>query len=87
MANIKSKEKNIKRIKKRTIRNSNLKSSTRTAIKKAKIAILNKEDNIPKKMAIAHKAINTAISKGVFHKNNGARKQSRLDAFYKKNND
>ncbi|MGL5643663.1 MAG: 30S ribosomal protein S20 [Metamycoplasmataceae bacterium] len=33
----------------------------------------------------AHKLINTSVSKGVFHKNNGSRKSSRLDAFVKLN--
>ena len=77
MANIKSKKKNIKRIEKATIRNRAIKSSTRKAIKKAKIAITAKDKDAPKLISAAKKEINTAVSKGVFHKNNGARKTSK----------
>ena len=81
MANIKSKEKNMRRIAKATARNSAVKSRVRSAIKKAKIAIDNKESDAKTKISLAHKEINTAVSKGIFHKNNGARKSSRLDTY------
>lgn len=84
MANIKSKEKNMRRIAKATKRNSAIKSKVRTAIKKAKIAVENKEADAKAKISLAHKEINTAVSKGVFHKNNGARKSSRLDTYVTK---
>ena len=86
MANIKSKKKNIKKIAKQTERNRAIKSSTRKAIKKAREAILSKDKSVTQIISIAKKTINIAVSKGVFHKNNGARKQSKLDAFYAKNN-
>ncbi len=85
MANIKSKEKNIKRIKKATIRNSAIKSRVRKAIRDAKAAVDSKDKNVKTLISKAHKEINTAVSKGVFHKNNGARKSSRLDAYAKRN--
>ncbi|TCG11003.1 30S ribosomal protein S20 [Mycoplasma todarodis] len=76
MANIKSKMTRIKTNEKARVRNAAIKSRVRTAIKNAKAAIVAKEANAQ---------INTAVSKGVFHKNNGARKSSRLDAFFNKN--
>ena len=85
MANIKSKEKNMRRIAKATTRNAAIKSRVRTAIKKAKLAIENKDEDLKAKISLAHKEINTAVSKGVFHKNNGARKSSRLDKYAAKN--
>jgi len=81
MANIKSKEKNIKRIAKATSRNKAIKSRVRLAIKNAKIAIDNKDKELTKKISLAHSEINKAVSKGIYHKNNGARKSSRLDAY------
>ncbi len=84
MANIKSKEKNIKRIKKATIRNAAIKSRVRKATKDAKEAIVSNDKDVKLKISKAHKEINTAVSKGVFHKNNGARKSARLDAYAKR---
>ena len=84
MANIKSKEKNIKRIEKRTIRNRIVKSQVRTAIKAVKIALESKDENVQTLISKAHKEIDKAVSKGVLHKNTGARKASRLDAFVKR---
>jgi len=81
MANIKSKEKNIRRIAKATTRNKAIKSKVRLAIKNAKIAIDTKDKDLVKKVSLAHSEINKAVSKGVYHKNNGARKSSRLDAY------
>lgn len=83
MANIKSKEKNIKRIEKKTIRNKIVKSQVKTAVKAAKLAIEAKEKDVATLLSKAHKEIDKAVSKGVLHKNTGARKASRLDAFAK----
>ena len=85
MANIKSKEKNIKRIEKNTIRNRAIKSTVKTAVRKAKEAALAGSKDTALLVSQAHKQIDKAVSKGVFHKNNGARKSSRLDAFIAKN--
>ena len=85
MANIKSKEKNIRKIEKRTIRNRAIKSSVKTAIKKAQKAILDKDKNVKELVSKAHKEIDKAVSKGVYHKNNGARKSSKLDSLYNQN--
>ncbi|AZG68916.1 30S ribosomal protein S20 [Mycoplasma struthionis] len=86
MANIKSKQKAILSNEKANARNSAIKSAVRTAIKKAKLAA---QANDPKAKELANKAhheIDKAVSKGVLHKNNGARKASRLDASIAKSN-
>lgn len=84
MANIKSKIKRIKTNEKSRQANAAMKSRVRKAIKKAKLAAIQKDPKTNELVAYAHKIINTSVSKGVFHKNNGARKSSRLDAFVKK---
>lgn len=84
MANIKSKEKRNLTNKKANIRNSAVKSRVRLAIKNAKKAADSKDENVEQLLKIAHKEINTSVSHGVFHRNNGARKSSRLDAYVSK---
>ena len=84
MANIKSKIKRIKTNEKSRQYNAAMKSRVRKAIKKAKMAALEKDPKTNELVSYAHKMINTSVSKGVFHKNNGARKSSILDAFVKK---
>ncbi|MBN3534456.1 30S ribosomal protein S20 [Mycoplasma procyoni] len=84
MANIKSKITRIKTNEKSRVRNSAIKSRVRGAIKKAKLAAVANDANLQELVSKAHKEINTAVSKGVLHKNNGSRKTSRLDAFVAK---
>lgn len=84
MANIKSKAKNLKRIERNTERNRAVKSRVKTAINKAKKAILAGSEDAKALVSAAHKEINTAVSKGVLHANNGSRKQARLDALFAK---
>ena len=84
MANIKSKIKRIKTNEKSRVANAAMKSRVRKAIKKAKIAATQNDPKTKELVSFAHKIINTSVSKGVFHKNNGARKSSRLDAFVAK---
>ncbi|MBN0970891.1 30S ribosomal protein S20 [Mycoplasma phocoeninasale] len=85
MANIKSKQKAILSNEKARVRNSAIKSSVKTAIKKAKLAAQAKDPKASDLFAKAHHEIDKAVSKGVLHQNNGARKASRLDAFIAKN--
>lgn len=84
MANIKSKEKNIKRIEKATFKNRVMKSRVRKAIKNTKLAADSNSPELNDKLKIAKKTINKAVSKGVLHKNNGARKASRIDSYVSK---
>ena len=79
MANIKSAKKRIKIIAKKTLRNKMIKSQTKTAIKKVIAAVAaNDKQQAQTALSLATKAIDMAASKGVYHKNNAARKKSRL---------
>ncbi len=78
MANIKSAKKRILVNKNRYDRNKAIKSSVKTAIKKVEAAAA--EGNKEKAQAAlteAAKVIEKAANKGVYHKNNAARKVSR----------
>ena len=79
MANIKSAKKRIEVAQIRTDRNKAIKSGVKTAMKKVFAAIEggNKEA-AQAELVNATKVIEMAASKGVYHKNNAARKVSRL---------
>ena len=79
MANIKSSKKRILVAELRAARNKAIKSKVKTASKKVELAITagNKEEAVLK-LCEAVSAINKAKSKGVYHKNNAARKVSKL---------
>jgi len=79
LANIKSAKKRILVTSKRQARNRHIKSSTKTAIKKLTAAVgAGETDQIQGLLSQATAAIDTACSKGVYHKNTAARKKSRL---------
>lgn len=79
MANIKSAKKRIKVIETKTERNKSIKSEIKTYIKKVDAAVAAKDAAAAKDaLAITTKKIQMAASKGVYHKNNAARKVSRL---------
>ena len=79
MANIKSAKKRILVAETRAARNKAIRSKVKTAVKKVEAAVANKDKETAQAELIkAIKLIETAGSKGVFHKNNVARKISRL---------
>lgn len=79
MANIKSAKKRILVNNKRAARNKSIRSAVKTAIKGVEAAILAGDKAAADKALLsAISAIDKAASKGVFHKNNSARKVSRL---------
>lgn len=79
MANIKSAKKRILVNQTRYERNKSVKSAIKTATKKVETAVANNDKETAQAELIkAIKLIETAGSKGVFHKNNVARKVSRL---------
>ncbi|TDV24454.1 small subunit ribosomal protein S20 [Mycoplasmopsis mustelae] len=84
MANIKSKIKSITKMEQARQKNAAIKSRVKKAIRKAREAILAKDEKAASLVAEAHKVIAKAVSKGVFHANKGARKHSRLDVFVNK---
>ncbi|MDO5361861.1 MAG: 30S ribosomal protein S20 [Eubacteriales bacterium] len=79
LANIKSAKKRILVNRTKAARNKAIKSSVKTAIKKVEAAVALK-DKAAAEVALkdAVSVISKATSKGVFHKNNCARKVSRL---------
>lgn len=79
MANILSKQKSIRKNQERNLRNRQVKSQVKTAIKKARAAILSGDSAFKELVAHVHKQVNVAVSKGVINKNQGARIVSRLD--------
>ena len=79
MANIKSAKKRILVNKTKADRNKSIKSAVKTSIKKVEAAVTVKDKEAA--AAALQNAISTidkAASKGVYHKNNAARKVSRL---------
>ena len=79
MANIKSAKKRILVNRTKADRNKSIKSSVKTAIKKVYAAIDSGDKGAAAKaLQAATKTIEMASSKGVYHKNNAARKVSRI---------
>lgn len=79
MANIKSAKKRVSVAQVRNERNKAIKSGVKTAIKKVFTAIESGDKAAATaELAAATKVIEMAASKGVYHKNNAARKVSRI---------
>ena len=79
MANIKSAKKRILVTRTRAERNKAVKSSVKTAIKKVFAAIESGDKAVAQaELVAATKTIEMAGSKGVYHKNNVARKVARI---------
>jgi len=80
LANIKSAKKRIEVAQIRTDRNKAIKSGVKTAMKKVFAAIeAGNKEAAQAELVNATKVIEMAASKGVYHKNNVARKVSRLN--------
>jgi small subunit ribosomal protein S20 len=79
LANIKSAKKRILVINTKTLRNKTIKSKIKTLVKKVEKAV-EAQDKAAAESAlkVAISEINKAGSKGIYHKNNVARKVSRL---------
>ena len=79
MANTKSAKKRIKVTIKKALRNKMIKSRTKTAMKKV-VAACAANDAAAARQALvgAVRTIDKATSKGVYHKNNAARKKGKL---------
>jgi small subunit ribosomal protein S20 len=79
LANIKSAKKRILVTKTRAARNQAEKSAVKTSIKKVEAAVAAGDKEAAKAALVAATStIDKAESKGIFHKNNAARKVSRL---------
>ena len=83
MAKSNSAAKRERQNEKRRMRNRETKSAVRTAIKKFQAAVLLNDAELAKeRLTLAVKLVDTAAGKGVFHRNNAARKKSRMYAKY-----
>ena len=79
MANIKSAKKRVLVNRKKAERNKSIKSAVKTSIRKVEAAIEAKDKEAASAALLnAISTIDTAASKGVYHKNNAARKVSRV---------
>ena len=86
MAHTKSSKKDLIRIKIRTARNRALRSRMRGAVKKARTAIETDpaSDGTKDEVKAAMRTLDKMVTKGLIHKNQAARKKSRLVAARKK---
>ena len=81
MANIKSAKKRISVIETKTLRNRMIKSKIKTVIKKVEADIASGDKAAAQaSLKVATSEIGKAASKGIYHKNNAARKVARLSA-------
>lgn len=79
MANIKSAKKRVLVNQKKADRNKSIKSAVKTSIKKVEAAVVAKDKEAAvAALANAISTIDKAATKGVYHKNNAARKVSRV---------
>lgn len=81
MANTKSAKKRIRQNEKRRMRNRKVVTRTRTYLKRARMA-MDEGDAVASQEAVkvAVSELDRAVSKGVLHPKNGARRKSRLIA-------
>ena len=82
MPNIKSAKKRMRIEEKRRLRNNTVKSTVRTYLSKARSAITAApaEETTEEAIRAAISNLDKAVSKGVLHRNNAARRKSRLMA-------
>lgn len=78
MPNIKSAKKRVIVSEKKAARNASAKSSLRTSVKKARIAIANYGEGSEAAVKEASVQLDKAVAKGLIHKNTAARKKSRM---------
>ena len=78
MANHPSAQKRHRQSLKRAARNQTIRSGVRTAVKKARTALQGNDPAAATEVAAAARVLQKAASKGVLHKNNAARRTSRL---------
>lgn len=87
MANIKSAIKRIRVAEKKRLRNRPIRSTARTFVKNARKAIDTGDVQTPETLEALQQALSYldhAASKGVIHKNNAARRKSRLTKRFNK---
>ena len=78
MPNIKSAKKRVLVSATKQARNKSANSALKTALKKANVAIETNAEDKEAAVKLAVKKIDQAVAKGLLHKNNAARKVSRI---------
>ena len=78
MANIKSQKKRILTNERRRLRNKNVRSELKTRVKVAHAEIDANSEEAAESVTLAQKRLAKASSKGMIHKNQAARRTSRL---------
>ncbi len=79
MATHKSAEKRHRQSEKRRARNHAMKARLRTLVKKVRVALESKDAvGAAAGLGVAARALDRAVSKGIIHRNNAARRISRL---------
>lgn len=78
VANTKSALKRMRQNEKRRLRNRTVRSSVRTAVKLARVALGEKSQDVKALVATAIQGLDKAVTKGVIPKNTAARKKSAL---------
>jgi small subunit ribosomal protein S20 len=84
MPHTKSAMKRMRQARKRYERNRAVRSATRTFIKKARAAIAANPAEAREQVIAAIRALDKAAQKGVIHRNNAARRKSRLMRLFNK---
>ena len=79
MANIKSQIKRIRTNEERRLRNKSVRSAVRTEIRKLREAVdAGDKAAAEAQLRVASRALDKAVSKGVFHRNTAANKKSNM---------
>jgi len=79
MANKKSSKKDIRRIAKKTIRNKATKTALKTYVKKVRTAVtVGEAGEVKTALVTAQKMLDKAAQRGIIHKNQAARRKSRI---------
>ena len=79
MANIKSQIKRIRTNEERRLRNKSVRSAVRTEIRKLREAVdAGDKAAAEAQLRVASRALDKAVSKGVFHRNNAANTKSNM---------
>jgi len=79
LANTKSAIKRVRQAPKRTLRNRRARTEARTRVKNARAQVEAGElEEAPKTVAEAIRVLDVAAERGIIHKNNAARRKSRL---------
>jgi small subunit ribosomal protein S20 len=79
MANLKTSKKSIRQNAKRRVHNQKIRTALKTHVKKVKVAVAEgDEEKIKTSLQSAQKYLDKAVEHGVIHKNQGARRKSRV---------